>query len=223
MKTLLRLSTLLFLSFSLGLSAQASGRYITVSGSAQLTAPADYLSLKVFVETESNKPREAQAYVSTKITQVVSYLNTLAEVTEVSSNLARLQPAFTQSTPQKFRAYQEATFKLADLSAYNQVILAVLERGVNGLQTLGPAVGEPRAYEQQVLVRAIQKAREKAETMAAASGESLGQVIYVEEVGNPQVRSGVYRALGSNASGSAFEEAQVTFSQTVQVRFALTP
>ena len=89
-----------------------------------------------------------------------------------------------------YRVTQRASVKVDELAKGGPAIAAAVEVGGNGVRVSGIrlGVGDPDALLKRARDAAVESATAKAEQYAAATGQSLGDVVSIREVGQPAHR-----------------------------------
>ena len=75
-----------------------------------------------------------QQLVTERIEGAVNYLKLTKEVSQLSNSYARIQPSKVRIVADDFKVYQEASFRLTNIFAYNEVVVVLLAKGVTNLQ-----------------------------------------------------------------------------------------
>ena len=98
--------------------------------------------------------------------------------------------AYAPPTLVGYRVTQRASVKVDELAKGGPAIAAAVEVGGNGVRVSGIrlGVGDPDALLKRARDAAVESATAKAEQYAAATGQALGDVVSIREVGQPANR-----------------------------------
>jgi uncharacterized protein len=168
-------------------SAAAEAGGITVQGTASVTSVPDRAELSFGVESQGKTARAALAANAAEMRRVIAALNA-AGATNVRTQHVSLSPRYDErNQAQGFTATNSVSATLKEIGRAGAVIDAAVAAGAN--QVYGPSLsrGDQTSLYRQALRAAVDDARAKAQTLAAASGLSLGRVTaIVEGGGGPQ-------------------------------------
>lgn len=165
--------------------APLTGRTVTVSGAAEvLTAPDLFeLTIGFDVQDESlDKVRDESRRRAAALLEVAAK-HQIAECDVQTQDLS-LQPRYDSYEHRKIVGYTASrglVLTLRDIDAVENVLYDMLAAGANRVdkvQFRSSAAGEKRA---EARVLAVKAAREKAEAMAAALGQQVGEPLRIEE------------------------------------------
>ncbi|GAB1717395.1 MAG: protein of unknown function DUF541 [Nitrobacter sp.] len=174
--------------------AQADGTpppAISVTGEATISAPPDLAQIEAGVTTDAKTAREASNANNAAMGKVLLALKSagLAEKDYQTSRLS-LQPQTAQSrtsgnSPQivGYRATNQVTIKLRDVSKIAGVIDAVTAAGANDIGGINFTVSNASKLLDDARAQAIADARRKAEIYAKAAGVTLGAPLSISEHG----------------------------------------
>ena len=131
-----------------------------------------------------------------------------------------------------YRVRRDISIRVTDLAVLGDVLVAATTAGINHISP--PVMGSSKAdrLHQQALAKATQAAREQAETVSGALGDTLGPALRVDA--QPQRQPGpqpMYRmeamaAMDSAGGGNAtmgLNAGEIPFIARVQVEFELLP
>lgn len=222
-------STVLLLSaLSFSLNAQETEgqtRVVSVMGEARMELPADYARISLSARAEASEAAAALEEVSSKMSEVISYLKKQKVVEDVSTDFVNLSPvgSYPEKTARNFRAVQQLSFKLNDLSQYDRLMADLLDLGVNGVSGVSFHSNQTEKAEQELMTRAVLDARKKATILAAGLGQRLGEAVYIsdhQEQG-PQPQAMLMESKSSFNSGPSIAPGELELTMAVKVRFIL--
>ena len=191
------------------LSAQASGRTVSVSGSGSVKVPADMAKLTFSVLTKEQ-------------TALDSVQNNAAKMNKVYDALKKIGIADENISTANYSLYQENYWKdgkdypglyvtsnniivvLDDVEKAGLVIDTAIGAGVNQMNGISFLVKDSKAALEQARILAFQQAKEKAELFAKEAGCKLGKVLTIME------NSGSYPVVREMADGRKMATANAT-------------
>jgi uncharacterized protein YggE len=194
------------------LSGAGVANTITVSGNAVVTSAPDEAVVVLTVQNDAPTATAAMDTTSNQSNQVLVKLKGLGiEDAAIQTTGVTLYPVRTydpttgKETLAGYRADNTIKVTLKDAPTVAKVFAAAVETGVT--QTSGPdwRLRDDSKAVNDALKLAVEHARAKAETLAAASGVTLGEVFTVSE-SSVQVPVPIYSMTG----GAALDSAKVT-------------
>jgi uncharacterized protein YggE len=209
--------------------------YITVNGKGEMTVAPDVAYIQLGVRTEAATAKEAQeanAKAFAKIRSVLFEQYKLAEK-DVKTSGFRVQPeySYTDRDP-KIKGYSavqmlQVTYRdLDQLGTFLDAVTAAGANQINGIQ-FGTEKGDE--YELQVIEKALDNAKAKAEAIAKYAGKPLKGIVAVNQGGGvsiPTIRSDYAVAekalLGADSAVPteiSAGELKITTTVTVQFEF----
>lgn len=219
MKRAVLVSVLFVLAGSL--LAQERG-YIDVSGQAELSTQASSMQMMIIIDGHGQQALEAQQEVLTRSQKVVQYLKEKPFVSEVITETLQLNYQDYSEREPRFHARQHITLTVNDLDQYNAFIVELINAGVTQYHTMGFSIENQELYNKGLIAEAFQKARAKAEIMAAQAGKQVGEAVIISDQPNFDNQLGFMAdGLKSSSTGPAMGETIIRMKQVVYVRFLL--
>jgi uncharacterized protein len=218
-------TALLFALVLAGCSGQASGETastgtvtgaglvdtVTVGGTATVTSPPDEAVIVLTVENDGSAPEAAMNATSVQSNQVLAKLKSLGiEESAIQTSSVTLYPVRTydpntgKETLVGYRAQNTVRVTLKDAEGVAKVLAAGVETGVSLVSGPEWRLRDDSQAINEALKQAVAHARTKAETLAAAAGASLGDVLSVSE-SSVQIPVPIYRY----GAGATADSAQV--------------
>ncbi len=170
---------------------------ITVSGSGEVRVAPDEAVVRVGVLAEHEDAAETQDRanrIARGILDGVSALGVPEEAVQTSRLV--LSPVYEQPEPRPgtsrrpsaprivaYRATNVVSVRLEELTRIGPVIDAAIEAGANRVEGVDFRLRDDREAREKALTRAVEEARGKAATIAAALGVELGSVLEAREGG----------------------------------------
>ena len=224
-------------TFGPGADSAMEGPTLVVTGHGEVSVPPDRAVLSVGVSVQDVTAEQAQAKTNDKMNSIVEALKKAnVPMERIQTSRADLLPVFEQRQfndgrePQviAYRCSNTVRVELDDLKRVGAILDATIKAGANQVQSVGFEVKNDAAARKDALTKAVKDAREKAETIAAALGGSVGEVL---EAGEPNVSSGpqpwrapggVMARMSSDVAASPMPvlPGQIGVSASVSVRYA---
>lgn len=213
-------------------------RSITVNATGTVQVKPDEATVLLAVETVAATAQDAAARNAEKMERVIAAVRALgipaADVRTVSYDLTpvyqtdepRREPRMPQESDEPritgYRAANMVEVTMGDVALPGRIIDAGLAAGANRVAGLSFGVKDQTAARQEALARAVMQARAEATAVAAAAGETLGQVLHVT-VGDHFQPVRYRMAAMDEAAGAPTPIApgELTVSAMVSVVFAL--
>lgn len=155
----------------------------SVTGSGTVYAKADIANLTVGFKTEVKKTAaEATKENSDKMNEIVNQIKSLGiEAKDIKTTDYSLSPVYnwTEREGQKLIGYQvsqNAQIKIRDLDKIGDVISTTTEKGANQIGSINFTIDDEYELKNQARELAIEKAKEKATTIASQTGMKLGEI-----------------------------------------------
>lgn len=202
-------------------SAAAEPGGITVQGTASMSAVPDRAELSFGVESQGETARAALAANAAEMRKVIAALKA-AGGTGVRTQSVSLSPRYNErNESQGFVAANTVSATIKELAKAGALVDAAVDAGAN--QVYGPSLsrGDQSDLYRQALQAAVANARANAQTLASASGLSLGRVTAVVEGGGaptPLVVNTTQKAM--DASPTPIEPGTQQVTAVVSVTFA---
>ena len=162
-------------------------------GTGEASAVPDQISFTLSVTARRLDLDDALAASSATTRRVLAELGkhgvekSDVQTTGLSMNPEYEYHAYEPPTLVGYRVTQRATVKVDELAKGGPAIAAAVEVGGNGVRVSGIrlGIGDPDAVMQRARDAAVESATAKAQQYAAATGQSLGDVVSIREVGRP--------------------------------------
>lgn len=173
--------------------AQQDQRTVKMTGRGEASAVPDELTFALSVTAKrldlDDALNESSATMKRVLAELEQYGVKDADVqtTGLSMNPEYEYHAYGPPTLTGYRVTQQARVHVKDLSQGGKAITAAVTAGGNGVRVHGIRleVGDPDAAIAQARDAAVADAMDKAEQYAAATGQSLGDVMSIKEVSAP--------------------------------------
>lgn len=186
-----------FLVSAISVSAQMTdaGKMptIQVTGTAEIQVVPDTATFSFTVSKKNNSVAVAKKQNDETITRVSDLAKRFGiAMTDVKTDYIRISEAKKrvkvsgsdddyEEVPDGFQVNRSLVIKLRDMSKFETVLTALLDAGINDVDDVTFSSSEIRKYKDQARAQAIQAAKEKAQAIASAIGQTIGKAISIEE------------------------------------------
>lgn len=214
-----------------GAARESAAGGITVVGKGEAFGRPDTAEIQIGAETFAETVAEATSQNETLIQSIMTALAAqgVEEKDIRTSNYSVwAEQIYGERGPEGIAGYRVnnlVTVVIRDVDAVSGVISAVTEAGANNIHGISFRVADPAALEDEARAAAIANARARAESLAALSGVTLGEVVTISEViGQPGIPL-MYGAGGAGAEMAAdaasISAGELGYTVQVQVTFAI--
>lgn len=211
-------------------AAAAQTGTVEVSGSSSRLVPNDLAKLSFAVSEDRSTARAALDATSARIRAVIRRVRAAGNVAARDVNTRRisvrrlaLRDAEGRLREVVYRATQGIEVVLRDVRRVSAAIAAGVRAGATNVSGPRFSVADPDPVYDRVLAAAFDRAREKAEVLAARAGRTLGQVISISESGGVTLAGGAPAGgeAGSTGGGPPVNPGRSRVRATVRVVFEL--
>jgi uncharacterized protein len=202
------------------------GRTVTVSGTGTVESVPDSAQFSFGVESLGASAKEALAANGAEMRRVIDALRKAGiDLRDMRTQNISLHPRLGEDGRQiiGYTATNSVTAQIDELAEAGDVVDAAVGAGAN--QVYGPSLGrEDRdGLYRQALEAAVSEAKAKAQTLADASGASVGQVVKLVEGSAVEPPIPLYeRGVAADAAATPIQPGTEKIEATVTVTFALT-
>jgi uncharacterized protein YggE len=167
--------------------AAQQGRVITVTGDAEVRVVPDEVILTLGVETWNKKLDVAKGDNDKIIARVLALTAEYGiEPQHVQTDYVSIEPRYRNGYYEEsdfigYFVHKTVVITLRDLSKFEGLLADALESGVNYVHGVQFRTTELRKHRDEARDLAVEAAREKAEAMAGALGQGVGQPLSIVE------------------------------------------
>jgi uncharacterized protein YggE len=191
-------------------NAEDQDRGISVGGQGKVQGSPDIASISLGVSALANTVAEARTQAATSLTAMIESMKADGiEEDDIQTNQLSIQPEYDYTDGRQllrgFRVSNTVTARLREIDRTGEVVDEAVEAGgdntnINGI---GFSIENPDELERQARELAVADARARAETLAQASGVTLGNPITISESSYvpPMYYSGAEIAADTGAGG----------------------
>ena len=205
--------------------AQEIPHTVNVNATGEVKVVPDEVTLTINVENEGKEAATVKKENDATVDNILDLTKQLGiKQNDVQTQYVRLYRTQDYKTKvSTYRATQTISIKLRELKRYDEVMLKLIDTGVNGVQGISFSSSKMEEYESQARKKAIANAKMKAEEYAAALGQKVGTAIQISEAGTeaPQPMPQVRMAKAFSDTQESLAPGEMTITANVQVNFAL--
>jgi uncharacterized protein YggE len=161
---------------------------IRVVGSASITTSPDIATVQIGVQTFNSELEAAIDENNRKSEAIQTALRQQGvEEKDIKTSSFNVYPQrdYQNNKPDVIVGYQvdnTVSAVIRDLDSVGKTLQAAIDAGANNIYGISFSLDDPRPFEDEARVKAIEDAREKAESMAEAAGIKLGKVLSINEI-----------------------------------------
>jgi hypothetical protein len=204
---------------------------IAVTAEGKVTAIPDVGLISLAVESRGAKVSSVQTDNTKKINDIIAFLKGLGvEAKDLRTSQYNLSPIYSydpktgQQNLDGYSLHQTVEVKIRQLDKVGDILAGSLERGANQVGQLSFTIDDQDKLQQEARLKAIAKARAKAEDLAQAAGVRLGRVrSFSENINTPSPYPMYYaRDMAVGLESKAAAPAIETGSQDIVVNVSLS-
>jgi uncharacterized protein len=159
---------------------------ITIAGEGKVTARPDLVRIDLGVQTDAKTVSEAQRQNTQKMNSIIAALKALKIASEdIQTTGYSIYPKYQYTDGRSFiegyTVSQNVTVKVRNLDSVGDVLAKAGELGANQVGGIQFTIDEPKALEEQAREKAIDDARQKAQTLAEQLGLTIIKVVSFTE------------------------------------------
>jgi uncharacterized protein YggE len=217
---------LLILCFA-SLLAQENHRFININGTSELVRSADQINFSVQIKTIAVTIERSKVTNDNDLAELLSILKKIG----INSDDIVVSPIrlgknyeYDRERQRKLTGYftdVNVTFRLTDLSKYYELANQLSAGNDFEITSSSYGISDYEIQHKAALENALKAAKEKAEYMAKALGQKLGDVIEIEENDGRQTNAALSNTITVEGSASPEINGTVVIKRSVRVKFAL--
>ena len=176
----------LALAMLLGIGAMAEGRTLTVQGVGVVKVSADRATVSLGVREAAPDVMTAQSTVNGKMESVIAALVEAGIASEgMATGSIGIYPNYDYSGEMEqiagYTAYNSLVFTVTDVENVGAYIDAAFAAGANNLDYVEFSAADTAEAGDQALALAMESAKKKAATLAAAADGELGDILEIRD------------------------------------------
>ena len=217
-------------------------RLVTTTGDAELRVPPDEVILNLGVETLDPDIQAAKRRNDAIVEKVFAVAERHGiEPAHIQTDFINIQPRYNDYEPAEILGYyvrKSIVITVREMDVFEDVLTQVIEAGVSHVHGIQFRTTNLRQYRDEARALAIQAAQEKAEALAVALGQTIGEPHAIREDqsgwwssygagwgwrGGGGLSQNVVQDVGSSAplDDSTIAPGQIAINARVTVSFAL--
>jgi uncharacterized protein len=234
--SLIQASSILFslVACASGIHAQENvsrPRTISVIGTAEIRVAPDEAILTLGIQSQDKDLAIAKTQNDKRLKKILAVArDSGVEAKYIQTSSLTMGPEYSEEKAPRLLGYkvsQTIVVTMKDLSRYETLMTNFLQAGVNRVDGIQFMVSDPKKFREEVRIKAVRAAREKAVTMAAELRQTIGKPWEISETTDSDIP---YRASNillayNGAPGpegeSALPSGEVTIRASVRVSFQL--
>ncbi|WP_158085683.1 SIMPL domain-containing protein [Henriciella aquimarina] len=204
---------------------------LSVSASGEVSRAPDMATITAGVQTEAKTASEAMSQNAASMDGVYSALQSagVAERDMQTSNLS-LQPRYDYSNRDGsppdlvgYTASNQLTVTVRDLDNLGKTMDAIVAEGGNTISGLSFGLDDPSAAQDEARRKAVEKAMERANLYAQATGYQVARIVTINETSYDRPTPMPMMAMREDASGASTKVSggEVGYSVSVDITFEL--
>ncbi|ESU26702.1 hypothetical protein FLJC2902T_26770 [Flavobacterium limnosediminis JC2902] len=178
---------------------------IVVSGEGKIKVTPDQAVITVGVENTGNDAADVKTKNDVAIDGIIKYIKKMKiATTDYQTQRVSLYKSYDyQKKKNTYTASQNIIITLKDLSKYDELIMGLVESGVNVIQGVDFKSSKVKEYESQARIQAVQNAKTKAADYASALNQKVGKAILVSDNSTTHYPRPVYGAMKMDSESAA--------------------
>ncbi len=203
---------------------------VTATGEASIYAEPDEVRFSININTEGSNLVEAQKKNRELVSTAITYLKEQGvEERHIQTQYLNVNVQYRdrQNMDPRYYANQSIEVCLMNVDSYERISLGLLERGITGLNGPRFATSKEKALREQARVEAVKNARQRAEALAGALNQKIGNAYAIDDAAQSSRPPIVYAramAMESNdmgSSGPGIATGEIEIKHQVTVSFYL--
>lgn len=204
---------------------------ITVQGEARSQQQNQVARFTAGVTSINDDKQVATQEVNQKVTALIEAVKTFgikdADVQTQSISVYQMEEAIDAGVSRvrqgQWRASNDIQVTLRDIKRASELTDLLTQSGATNVYGPNFTIEDLGQAEAELLSKAVENARQKAQSIAEQTGQKLGKVISIVESGStmPPYLKGADSAMGLGGGGSPIEPGSATVSKSATVTFEL--
>ena len=165
-------------------------RTITVSGEAEAQVTPDRVLLSLSLVSRNKELAQAKQENDGMVKRLVAIAQEFKILKEkIATSGVYISPEYNyNNNKREFIGYtvnRSLRITIDDLAIHERLLAAIVDAGVDQVDGVEFALADKEAQAKSVRVRAVENARDRAESLAAAAGAKLGRVLSISTADTP--------------------------------------
>lgn len=230
MKQIIRWTVTTLTLFALTLPIHADStqpvRHIEVSGNGLVNETPDIALLTLTFSQRDKQARRAKTTVDSQVNDLLTLTKQLGiDKKDIQAARLNIYPEYDHKNNRQligYRVSRDVQVRLHDLLSYPKLLEGAVDIGATHTGQLQLDFSNRKELENKALQAAFHDARQQAELLAQASGDKLGETLWIHSAMNyrsePKMRMAVMSDMNAEAS---YQTGEMSLTRQVQVRFAI--
>ncbi len=231
MRKFITLFTVLFISFAMTAQNNQSietSPQLAITGVGKVSIVPDQVVISFGVENRADDAATAKKLNDASIAKVIAFVKSMkiAEKDYQTQRVNLYKNRDYESKTDYYQATQTMVITLKDLKKYEELMIGLMNAGINQIQGVDFRSSKIEDYQTEVRTKAVADARKKADDYAKALGQTIGKAIFVSDQNSsvsPMPRNMMLK--GYAADAGAMEETlaigEIEITSTVSIRYIL--
>lgn len=229
MPALALLATLMLAPATVALADDAARSSLTVTGQGRVEAVPDLATVSLGVMIQDRSAAAAMAANSAALSAVIDRLAAAGiEARDIQTSNLSLGPDVQYSpdgsSPPRITGYtasNQVTVRVRDVARLGAVLDSAIADGANTLNGISFGLQDDTALLDEARTRAVQDARARAQTLAAAAGVQLKRIVTITEGGGNAPPMPMYRMEAAMASDVPVAQGEIGITASVTVVYEI--
>ena len=231
MRKLITLFTVLFISFAMTAQNNTSietSPQVAITGVGKVSIVPDQVVISFGVESRADDAATAKKTNDAAVAKVIAYVKSMkiADKDYQTQRVNLYKNRDYETKQDYYQATQTMVITLKDLKKYEELMVGLMEAGINQIQGVDFRSSKIEDYQTEVRTKAVADAKKKAEDYAKALEQSVGKAIYIsDQSGSVMPMPRTMMLKGYAADSSAMEETlaigEIEITASVSIRFTL--
>ncbi|MFC6996254.1 SIMPL domain-containing protein [Rufibacter roseus] len=203
---------------------------VSVSGQGEVKVVPDQVTFIVGVEVRERTLEEARKIADQRTSALLSALKKSGiDEKNIQTAYVSFQPIYNgeygQTTPQFYMATRTISVVLNKIDRYDEVMANLYKAGANRVDGVSYQSSQLSKHQEEARKKAVQNARQKAQTLASEAGAKVGRVYNITEGGtnspSPVMMKMARESMAMGAGEPTLAAGQIVVSAHVEVSFVL--
>ncbi|MTG98571.1 MULTISPECIES: SIMPL domain-containing protein [Myroides] len=199
---------------------------IQVNGTGKVSVVPDKAVIRLGVENKSSDAASVKKINDQSIAKVLKYLKSLKIEDKYiqTQRVSLYQSRDYEEKKDYYNASQVISITLTDITKYEELIVGVMEAGVNKIEGVEFQSSKIATYEAEARALAVKEAKQKATDYANALGQKVGKAILVSDGGGyaPPVVRPMYLMKGTaDSMDQTLAVGEIEVTSGVSISFSL--
>lgn len=204
-----------------------SKEMISFSGEGKVIGIPDVASITFSVTTEGMSTKEVMAENAEKMNEVIKFIKESGvDEKDIKTQALSLSPRYDWVGGKRiFQGYElnsTLAVKIRDLEKMSDIIDGAVSKGANQVGNIQFAIDDPEKLKEEARIKAIENAKEMAQSVAKATGLKLGKIVSFSETSGPDIFPYLLKEeVGGGGGAPEIEKGSLEIEVNVTLTFEL--